>query len=533
MGSKRISQAIKIKIPSAKNLVTLVSIAATFSVLFIFHAAPSINDKAPTNDADNYVVMGYNIQKHGIFSLETSDSSPLQYLEAYGLTKRKTARGWEEYSGEERRQALQALADLTKPYLFGYRKSYQLTHYREPGFPAFLALVMTLDPNLHSADLKSFRSDGQIIKRLKNSQLLVLLLTSIMTAFFIFRITKSLALSLLALVLVGLSSSLLGTANSLLSENVTALLLFGVSFLLFKAVKEKKIIDFSFLGIGLGFLSLTKAIFVYFFIFVILFLIFLRIKGKFGKREFSAGILSFSIIFIAIVGTWMVRNYSVFRTLSICARGGHVLLIRSNFDMMTAKEFLGSFFYWTPNSLPNRVLSNEKIFGTNILSPGGSLEGLNDSLPTGYFQRSDPFVRNLIKTKGLESPIVDKTLMRIGVQNILGHPFRHCLVTLPLAWRGLFIENGIHLNFPVKISPLIPGITSLLYMAGLILLCILSLKKRLWHFFAFILPALYLYSAHSFLTENEPRFNFPMLPVCIISLALGLHLIFKQRQDKR
>jgi len=486
MGSKRISQAIKIKIPSAKNLVTLVSIAATFSVLFIFHAAPSINDKAPTNDADNYVVMGYNIQKHGIFSLETSDSSPLQP-----------------------------------------------TYYREPGFPAFLALVMTLDPNLHSADLKSFRSDGQIIKRLKNSQLLVLLLTSIMTAFFIFRITKSLALSLLALVLVGLSSSLLGTANSLLSENVTALLLFGVSFLLFKAVKEKKIIDFSFLGIGLGFLSLTKAIFVYFFIFVILFLIFLRIKGKFGKREFSAGILSFSIIFIAIVGTWMVRNYSVFRTLSICARGGHVLLIRSNFDMMTAKEFLGSFFYWTPNSLPNRVLSNEKIFGTNILSPGGSLEGLNESLPTGYFQRSDPFVRNLIKTKGLESPIVDKTLMRIGVQNILGHPFRHCLVTLPLAWRGLFIENGIHLNFPVKISPLIPGITSLLYMAGLILLCILSLKKRLWHFFAFILPALYLYSAHSFLTENEPRFNFPMLPVCIISLALGLHLIFKQRQDKR
>jgi hypothetical protein len=490
MGAKRISQMIKIKIPSAKNLITFVSIAATFSVLFIFHATLSIDDKAPTDDADNYVVMGYNIQKHSIFSLETSDSSPLQP-----------------------------------------------THYREPGFPALLALVMALDPNLHSADLKSFRSDGQIIKRLKNSQLLVLLLTSIISAFFIFRITKSLALSSLTLVLVGLSSSLLDTANKLLSENVAALLLLGVSFLLFKAVKEKKIIYFSFLGIGLGFLSLTKAIFVYFFIFFIMFLIFLRIKGIFGKRVFSTGILSFSIIFIAVVGTWMVRNYSVFHTLSITARGGHVLLTRSDFDMMTAKEFLGSFYYWTPISLHSpfpfiHTAGFKKFFGVNILSPGGSLEGLNESLPTGYYQRSDPFVRDLIKTEGLESPIVDKTLMRIAFQNVLRHPFRHCLVTLSLAWRGLFIENGIHLNFPVKISPLIPFITNLFYMAGLILLCILSLRKRLWHFTALILPASYLYIAQSFLTENVPRFNIPILPMCVISLALSLHLIFKQRQDK-
>jgi len=50
--------------------------------------------------------------------------TPAEYLEAYGLKKRKTARGWEEYSGEERRRALQALVDLTKPFLFVAKWSY-------------------------------------------------------------------------------------------------------------------------------------------------------------------------------------------------------------------------------------------------------------------------------------------------------------------------------------------------------------------------------------------------------------------------
>lgn len=50
--------------------------------------------------------------------------SPAQYLEAFGLTKRKTGRGWEEYSAGERREALQALADLSRPYLFVYTQTY-------------------------------------------------------------------------------------------------------------------------------------------------------------------------------------------------------------------------------------------------------------------------------------------------------------------------------------------------------------------------------------------------------------------------
>lgn len=40
--------------------------------------------------------------------------SPAQYLEAYGVSKYQTSRGYMEFSGEERRQSLQALVDLVK-----------------------------------------------------------------------------------------------------------------------------------------------------------------------------------------------------------------------------------------------------------------------------------------------------------------------------------------------------------------------------------------------------------------------------------
>jgi len=57
--------------------------------------------------------------------LPTLHFSPSQYLDAYGVKKYRTARGKEEYSGEHRREALQALKDLNiKQHLFVYKRRY-------------------------------------------------------------------------------------------------------------------------------------------------------------------------------------------------------------------------------------------------------------------------------------------------------------------------------------------------------------------------------------------------------------------------
>jgi len=46
--------------------------------------------------------------------------TPAEYLEAYGVSKYQTSRGYMEFSGEERRQALQALGDLVRNHIFVY-----------------------------------------------------------------------------------------------------------------------------------------------------------------------------------------------------------------------------------------------------------------------------------------------------------------------------------------------------------------------------------------------------------------------------
>ena len=60
--------------------------------------------------------------------LPALEFSPAQYLEAFGLTKHKTARGWEEYSGDDRRDALRALIDLAKKsFILVYKRKYPIT----------------------------------------------------------------------------------------------------------------------------------------------------------------------------------------------------------------------------------------------------------------------------------------------------------------------------------------------------------------------------------------------------------------------
>jgi hypothetical protein len=51
--------------------------------------------------------------------------SPAQYLEAFGVKKYQTARGYMEFSGEERKDALKALIDLAiKQHIFVYKRVY-------------------------------------------------------------------------------------------------------------------------------------------------------------------------------------------------------------------------------------------------------------------------------------------------------------------------------------------------------------------------------------------------------------------------
>ena len=441
-----------------------------------------IGDKPPTSDAREYVTMGYNFLKHNTFSLENKvDPTP--------------------------------------------------TAYREPGMPTYDALTIAAIAQLRDMDLDTLLAKGPGPRILKYAQLPIIALTAVLTMYIVFMLTRNIFYGYTALFLTGFSTSLLYAANNLCAEHLAALLILCVSLFLYKAVKEKSIKYFVLLGAALGLLVLTRGVFQYFIVIILAFLVFLAIVGAFEKRKLLICTIIFSVAYFALAGSWMVRNYIHFGRLFITERGCKVLLLRAETNIMNTKEYLGAFLYWAPDKYLSESLLKH-FLGQDAIKPGGALERLNRQNDSSFYLRTKAIWTKLEKELGGQAgnTIVDKKLKSMAKTKILKHPFRHILVTLPIGWRGLFAEHGYRLKIPgsgIVINSSVP--TNIVYFAALFFLAFLSVKKRWWDLFAFILPALYLYGIQTFLTHNLARYNKPLIPTLVVALLFVVHYLINKR----
>lgn len=403
--------------------------------------------------------------------------------------------------------------------------------YREPGFSAYLALVIALNSGLQDMDMRTFLSGGPGLEILRRAQLPILILTAFLTMYIVYMITKNFVCGYIALFLTGHSIALLTSVYSLKLEHFVAPFVLFVSIFLYKAVKEKSKKYFALLGAALGLLVLTRASFMYFIVFLWVFLILLGIAGVFERRKLLIKIIILTTIYFALVGSWMVRNYVHFGSFYITGRGGVVLLIRAYYNMMNTKEYLGSFLYWTPDQYVEKTLV-ERYFGENADLKAGALERLNrDNHQTGYYRLARAVRGELMKVHRApeESPAVDKQLRSIARRKILAHPFRHILTTSTFAWRGLFVETGyiVRAPFLVTITGTVP--VNIAYFASLFFLAVSTVRKKRWELLAVILPSLYLYGMQSFFTHNLPRFNASLIPVLVVALLFVIHLLINRQ----
>jgi len=454
-------------------------------VVLICGVVHIIGGKPPTSDAREYVTMGYNLLKHKTFSLENKvDPAP--------------------------------------------------TAYREPGMPTYDALAIAAIAQLRDMDMDTLLAKGDGPRILKYAQLPIVVLTAVLSMYIVFMLTKNIFYGYIALFLTGFSSSLLYAANNLCAEHLAALLILCVSLFLYKAVKEKGIKYFLLLGAALGLLVLTRGVFQYFFVIILVFLVFLAIVGLFEKRKLLICTILFSITYFALAGSWMVRNYMHFGRFFITERGGNVLLLRAECNMMNRKEYLGAFLYWAPDKLLSESLL-KCFFGQDAIKPGGALERLNRHNDSSFYLRTKAIWTKLEKEFGGQTGnVVDKKLKSMAKTKILKHPFRHILATLPIAWRGLFAEHGYQLKIPgsgIVINSSVP--TNIVYFAALFFLTFLSIKNRWPDLFALILPALYLYGIQSFLTHNLARYNKPIIPILVIAMLFVVHYLVSKKKKKK
>ncbi|MBE3092277.1 MAG: glycosyltransferase family 39 protein [Actinobacteria bacterium] len=470
-----------------KNIIFSIILITIFLISVFLTSLNYVTDEGALGDSYQYVTIAYNIVKYKSFSLEQKDQPNLEP-----------------------------------------------TAFRTPVFPLYLAFVIATNPELRQMSLEDLFTKG--LKTIRYYQIPLIIIISFLVMYMVHRLTKNHIFSYLALFLTGSSISLLDGVRTIMSENIAALLLLIVSILLYDIVDKKENIryfTFILLGIFSALVVLTKPTFQYLLILILIVFIILFFKNYFkNKKRVLISIFIFLIINLLIIGPWAYRNYKYFGNFFISnGGGGGALLVRAEENLMNSKEFIASFFYFTPTE---KNYTSFFYGGQNPLIHmffnKGDVERLDWTNSDSYWIKGATLFGREV-TKGNASPEVvdkaDKEMQSIGIKKILSNPLKHLSYTLVAAWKGIFIEEGfdakiVFFNIEIKNVFLI----SFFYFTAFLLLIIYSIKKRFLKLVFFLLPSLYLYSFNSFLTIGALRFNMPMIPVMIVSISL-IVFIFK------
>src|SRR5262245_15754258 len=198
-------------------------------------------------------------------------------------------------------------------------------------------------------------------------------------------------------------------------------------FMLFAALAWKRTRTFycALAGLFLGLLCLTRPSFVIL-IPAVMALIALRAGWTGGVRFAWRGVLAFTAATIMVMGPWLVRNHvSVGKWGLTEEYGSAVLIERFAYNDMTPWEFVTAFPYCTPGL---GDLAFDLVYG-------------KDSMHRFVYHTRDSFFHvgrgrrdALVKEHGRLDPLI----AGIMLDEMRANWWRHLLVSVPLAWCGMW-----------------------------------------------------------------------------------------------
>lgn len=457
---------------------------------FVLHAAYNLPHHAIDHDGTHYLCMAHNLVHHGTFSSQRT-LSPLPWLSAW----------------------------------------------RSPGYPAFLALGVTVIPELREYALPRFlRAD---LLPLKKWQLGWLLLAAMAAGIFVWRRTGSPWPGYLSFALIACSPALLYFINRFYSEAGAALVVLFLSLALHRALSRPSWWAFALAGLILAIGALTRAAMMYLWLPAMICFALLAWRGGLPRGKLLAGMALFTLAFALPVGAWMARNHYHFGHWMLSFRGGQVLDIRANHAAMSPKEYLAAFIYYTPWVYLNPLAQESPTPGLDSYDPPKhqKLWGVDLYQATfGKILQPEDFKNLRVQFRGDTYEMMaqhhwarhskwlghytvgDAHSQKVAIRKILANPWGHLLASLPLAWRGLFADTW---------WVALPGFACLFYLG------VSSLRRRDWPLLAFVLPAIYLFTFHSLITVNAARFNSPLVPVLAVCIGLCAHRLALRWQRKR
>ncbi|WP_135081416.1 hypothetical protein [Terasakiella sp. SH-1] len=251
-------------------------------------------------------------------------------------------------------------------------------------------------------------------------------------------------------------------------------------------------------------LTLTKAVFYYFgLLFIATFVVYCIYK-IFCKQQdrflTTVRFLLFSVCFIVPVFMWMERNNDISGERIITpSRAGIALNTREVLNHMTPAQYFTSFLYWT------------RGFGDNwarALLPKEIWTEFEIANPDGFYLKAQlgypKLVKEVMLKEGVNKTVASKMVDRRLMMDIVSNPITHVLVTIPVFYYGIWVDQFAFLSVPFFFW------------------CLwLAWKKREFALPLILAPSLFNMIFYALISLNIPRYQMTAVPGLALALAIG------------
>jgi hypothetical protein len=380
------------------------------------------------------------------------------------------------------------------------------TSYRAPGYPMFLALAIVSHSDIFQMKWKDFFDPDQTerLAYIKKLQILLLLLTYIGAALTAYIVTGSSLAFAATLFFLWYYQPLHGLPNGYYSENMICTMVSVTSALSALAFRTRRLALFFICGLSLGYLTLTRATFLYSIVPLIGFAYYTLSDQSHKRRMAIVAVLV--IGFSSVVMPYMIRNKVSLGHLSISStRGGRIIAGRTRiYNQMTRNEWYASFLKWgspyMATTLLNRYFEPEDY------------ARLDKNNPNGFRQSARRFgsVLGHIYGKGLEG---ESRMKKEAINSILTNPFRHIAVSMSLWYKGARVSRYFHFDIAIYLS--------------MFFLFIIALIERKPVLLAGTFVAVYSQSFYAFFSHFIHRYSRPTIAVGVACFVILAYFVLK------
>jgi hypothetical protein len=202
-----------------------------------------------------------------------------------------------------------------------------------------------------------------------------------------------------------------------------------------------------------------------------------------GRKAMWPQLLAFVAAFAIVVGPWLMRNaYSVGKLGLSEEYGAATLVERFAFNTMTARESALAFPYCLPEIGPPVV---DRLFGSETMAR------FEWDQPGSFFDTGRAHRMALVERNGRLDPIIGSLLREEMSENW----WRHLLVSIPLAWCGLWVG----------------WIWSLALVPLFAWACALAWRRSQPPLLIYAAPALVMVALHAGIANHYSRYNLGLI----------------------